>query len=172
MAKAKDFFDKLPTAKGSEGGVYFDPDHHYKVAVTKCIDKEGRSDDFFIVEARIIESDNEKQGEGFCASQVVKLSLDAAAGNVADFLRAAWTVYSRDEEHGLDLLDPNNDEDWTDMKGMYNVACGEDNLLVDTIVYLKTTGIVTNKGKGSPFTIHSWYTDRPSSWPETVEEAN
>jgi len=165
MARKKDFWDKLPTAKGSEGGVYFMPDHHFKLAVVKCIDKDdGREDDYFIVECRVIESDCPRQGEGFCASQVVKLSLDTAPGNVADFLRAAYTVFSQDETNGLDPLDPDNDDDWADMKGMYDVACSEDNVLMDTVVYLRTKGITTKKG--NPFTVHNWYVDRPVSWPE------
>ena len=165
MARQKDFFDKLPKAKGSEGGVYFQPDHHFKVAIVKCIDKEGRDDDFFIVEARVVESDCPKQGEGFCASQTVKLSLDTAAGNVADFLRAAYSVFSENPENGLEPLDVHNDDDWEDMKGMYDVACGEDNVLMDTVIYLRTKGITTKKTK-QPFTVHNWYTERPASWPE------
>ena len=86
MARKKDFFDKLPTAKGSKGGVYFEPDQHYYVTIGEVIDNDGRDDDQFIIEAQVIESTCEKQGEGFCASQVIALSYDAAAGNVGNFL--------------------------------------------------------------------------------------
>jgi hypothetical protein len=166
MARQKDFFKKLPTAKAGEGGSHFAPDHHFKIAIVKCVDKDGRDDDYFIVEGRVLESDCPKQQEGYCASQVVKLSRDTAAGNVANFLRAAYGVFSTDPENGLDPLDPEDDDDWEDLGEMYNVACGEDNVLSNIEVYLKTTGIITDKGKGHPFTVHKWSMDRPDSWPE------
>lgn len=171
MGRKKDFFSKLPSAKGSEGGTHFAKDQHFKIAIIKCIDKEGRDDDYFIIEGRVVDSDCEKQGEGYCASQVIKLSLDTAPGNTADFLRPAYSVFSQDPENGLEPLDVDCEEDWEELEDMYNVACGEDNVLMDTEIYLKTTGIITDKGKGHPFTIHKWYTDRPDSWPEEDEAA-
>lgn len=170
MARKKDFMSKLPTAKGSEGGVHWAKDHHFKIQILKVVSKDGRDDDYFIIEGKVLESDCDKQGPGFCASQVIGESADMAPGNVADFLRASWAVYSRDPENGLDELDPNNDEDWEDIEDMYEAAAGEDNLLMDTIVYLKTKGIIT-KEKKNPFTVHKWSADRPDSWgDEEVEE--
>lgn len=169
MARQKDFFDKLPTAKSTKGGVHFEPDHHFLLTIGDVIDKDdGRDDDYFIIEAQVVESTYEKQGEGFCASQVIALSNDPAAGNVANFLRAAYTLFSR---QGVDIsgfeepLDPTDDEDWTELKEMYQVATGEDQVLSGLQIYLKTKGIVTDKGKGHPFTIHDWYADKPDTWP-------
>lgn len=177
MGRQKDFFNKLPTAKGSEGGVHFEPDHHFKVAVVKVIDKEGRSDDHFIVEARVLFSTCPKQGEGFCASQVTKLSNDSAPGNVADFLRAAYQVFSEVPENGLEPLDATNDDDWEELEDMYHAACNEDeevgNILEGIEVYLKTKGIMTKGTKSNPshpFTIHDWYPERPDSWPTDENE--
>ncbi len=166
MARKKDFFSKLPKARGSEGGVHFPKDEHFFVEVIKCIDKDGRDDDYFIIEARVIESSDEKCKEGFCASQVIKLSNDSAAGNVGEFLRAAYTVFSQDPENGLDELDPSNDDDWEELEDMYNVACGDDNVLEGVKLYLRTKGIITDKGKGHPFTVHDWFPDRPNTWAE------
>lgn len=173
MARQKDFWDKLPTAKSTKGGVHFEKDHHFYVTIGDVIDKDdGRDDDYFIIEAQVIESTCEKQGEGFCASQVIALSNDPAPGNVANFLRAAYTALSRQgPDSGFDEpLDPEDDDDWTDMKLKYEVATGEDQLVSGMKIYLKTKGIITDKGKGHPFTIHDWSADKPDTWPTEAEE--
>lgn len=170
MAKRK-FLKKLKEATPSGGGTYFAPDHSFKLKILKCVDKEdGQDGEFFIIEAKVLESTCPKQGKGYEGSQVINLERPSAPGNVAGFVKPALSKYAEDPDSGMDARDPENEEDWDDIEDLYYAICDEDeNPLEGQIMYLRTKGILTKKNK-TPFTIHTWTGDRPDSWGEDEEE--
>jgi len=99
-------FQKVPGSQVGGGGVYFQmnrapgytdgkyPDQwistRYKVEVEACKAIHSRaSDDLFIVECKILESDCPARPAGTKASWTVKLNQDAGPGNVKGFVAVA-----------------------------------------------------------------------------------
>jgi hypothetical protein len=130
-------FTGIKTASVSGGGVYF-LSGLYVIEVKKCMMINSRKrEDLFIVECEIIESNNEKRPEGFSASWVVKMSQDAALGNIKGFICAAY-----------DCAESDVDEDACEL------IVDEANPLKGTILNLECVDITTRAG--TPFTLHKW----------------
>lgn len=91
-------FEAIANAEVSFGGFYLEPGV-YTVEVQRAFLKQGRNkDEFFIVEMTVIESNNPERPPGCSPSWVVKMSQDAAAGNVKAFMLAVSGVHPNDKE--------------------------------------------------------------------------
>lgn len=143
-------FSGVGGAKVGGGGVYFLAGL-YTVRVKKCfLMASRRREDLFIVETEILESNNEKRKVGMSCSWVVKMSQDAALGNIKGFVAAAMEV---------DPDDGNiSDEEW---ESNCEAAVDDDNPLADVVVDLECVDITTRDG--NPFTLHKWSTHKEAA---------
>jgi hypothetical protein len=152
-----DLVNTLGSAKGGTGGEYFKPGHNFKVVIEKCEWKVARDkQEYVIVSTQIIESDCPDQGVGRKPAYMIKMSLDSAQGNLADFLRIALTKLAADSGED-EALDPNDDVYWNEQlsdKALLSAVLEEANVLMGTELYLYTKPITTKANK--PFTIHEW----------------
>lgn len=138
-------FSGVGGAKVGGGGVYF-LQGKYTVEVIKCMLMNSRKrEELFIVECKIIKSSEPKRPVDMKCSWVVKMSQDAALGNIKGFIAAAMEV------------DPDSDQisdsEWEDN---CEAAVDDDNPLAGTIVDLECSDITTRAG--DPFTLHRWST--------------
>ncbi len=143
--------NKVKTAKGTEGGIYFLPGT-YLVEIVRC--KEGLNQHqkkFFVAECKILESDNPERKVGTPCSFMVTFDKfpDLSMGNVADFLRAALS--SKLAAMGIDV--PFEKVTLDDNIG--NDCVGEKNELVG--VKLRTFAFNKPTKEGTDFTRHKWY---------------
>jgi hypothetical protein len=135
-------FSGVSGARVGGGGVYFLAGQ-YKVKVKKVFLMASRKrEDLFIVETEILESDNEKRKVGMSCSWVVKMSQDAALGNIKGFVAACM---------GEDAEDEN-----IDWESECECAVDDENPLAGTEVDLECVDITTRDG--NPFTLHKWST--------------
>ena len=145
-AKVKEMgsFTGIGEAKVGAGGVYF-LEGTYQVEVLKVFTMRSRQkDDLFIVECRILESENEKRPAGTKASWVVSFKHDSALGNIKGFVAAA------------NGIDPNDDERVTAevTEEAVEMAVSDDNPLQGLTMGLVCTMVSTKAG--NPFTRHDW----------------
>lgn len=138
-------FAGIEEAEVGGGGVYFLPGI-YKIEVEKVFAKESRKGDaLFIVETKILESDNEERVVGSTCSWVVAFKKhEAGLGNIKGFIAAA---------NGIDPTDK------VQVKAEVNqaaveMACSEDNPLQGIVLPLECNLIKTRQG--NPFTLHTW----------------
>ena len=137
-------FSGIESAKVGAGGVYFLAGL-YKVRIVKVTTINSRKkDDLFIVEAKILESDNKDRKVGSSCSWVVNLKQDAALGNIKGFVAAA---------NGIDPTDEDTvNKEVTEEAVEY--VCSDDNPLKDVELNLECTAIKTRAG--GDFTLHKW----------------
>jgi hypothetical protein len=85
-------FSNIETESSTKGGYWFVPGN-YRVRIKRTFVKETRGgSDAVIIETEILESNiPEIRPVGSAPSQVIMMNKDAAKGNVADFLRAAFS---------------------------------------------------------------------------------
>ncbi len=137
-------FAGIGEAEVGGGGVYFLAGI-YKVELVKVFAKKSRKgDDLFIVETKILESDNEERAVGSSCSWVVSLKHDAALGNIKGFIAAANGIDPGDK----DQVNAEVNEDAVEM------ACSSDNPLEGTVLPLECNQIKTRAG--GDFTLHIW----------------
>jgi hypothetical protein len=124
--------------------VYF-IEGHYQVEVVRVFTMRSRKkDDLFIVECKILESDNAERRQGMRASWVVNLKQEPALGNIKGFVAAANGIDPADEKQ----VNAEVTEE------VVEFACGDDNPLEGTIMELECVAITTRAG--NPFTLHKW----------------
>jgi len=137
-------FAGINEAKVGQGGVYF-LEGIYRVEVLKCFTMTSRKrEDLFIVEAKVVESDNDDRKPGMRCSWIVNMKHDAALGNIKGFIAAMNGIHPSDEEQV--------DEEVTEEAVEYTVS--DDNPLAGMLVDLEAVAITTRAG--NPFTLHKW----------------
>ena len=142
-------FAKMKEAKENAGGLYLQPGN-YLVEVSD-IKQQASSvghQVFYIVEMKILESDNDELRPGMEPAWLVDLTMkyeNLALGNVKAFLRAAYgTLAIAEGEEVPDQEDIGMDEAEASCTGILN----------GTKVYAKAFNITTKSG--NPFTKVSW----------------
>ena len=137
-------FQGIRDARMTAGGVYFLPGE-YIVLVQKVFLQESRKREvLFIAECLIQASSNPERREGQRCSWVVKMSQDAAMGNIKRFLAACCGI-----EPSMEAV---VNEEITEE--LAEVAVSDGNPLAGTIVGLQATNIKTREG--NDFTLHEW----------------
>lgn len=130
-------FKGVQDARVGGGGVYF-LQGVYQVKIKKVWMQTSRKrEDFFMIDAQIIESNNDKRTAGMTCTQMIKMSLDAALGNVKGFVAAAMGI----------------DPDEVDEE-MCEACVEDDNPVADTIMNLEVVDIKTREG--GDFSLHKW----------------
>lgn len=141
-------FRNVGAADVNFGGKYFDEDCAFIVRVEKCITKKSRKkEDLFIVECTVVETTSEKNAVGSRASQVIKLSQDAAPGNVKAVV-AAMNGLNPDVKDELDSVP---EDDW---ETLCDYMVSRDNPAKGVYMALATTLLKTKDG--GDFTKHNW----------------
>jgi hypothetical protein len=131
------FAKKIAEAKENSGGVYWLPGQ-YVVEIAKVAVVEGRKgDEFFVVEGKNIQSNNPERPVGATCSWVVNTDLDAAPGNIKQFISAAGQCDASEVDE--DSVEASISSD--------NPLCGEKVSL--TVVTIKTKA-------GNDFSKHVW----------------
>ncbi len=153
------FFAGIEDASVTAGGVYFlankGPEHTdenpkwepalYVVEVLRLITMVSRKkEDLFILEGKIIESDNPERKAGMTSSWVVNLKQDAALGNIKGCIAALNGIEPSDK----DTVDANVTEE------VCELAVDDSQPLAGTLVGLQCTMIKTKKN--TDFTLHTW----------------
>ena len=132
-------------AQVGQGGVYF-LDGVYRVEIIKCTTIQSRKkEDLFIVECKVLESNNDQRKPGVKASWIVNLKHDAALGNIKGFIAAANGISPSLEEEKV------NEEVGEEE---VEFAVSKDNPLAGIIVDLEAITIQTRAK--TPFTLHKW----------------
>ncbi len=132
----------LGQARVRKGGVYFLPGQ-YLVEITKVHMIQSRKrEDMFIIETVVIESDVPGRPKGSRPSQLIKLSNDAAMGNIKSFLAAVMN------EEDPDSI---GEDEW---EATGELVVSEENPLAGIRVYLNCVDMVTKSG--GEFTLHNW----------------
>jgi len=137
-------FAGIESARVGSGGVYFLAGL-YRVEIVKVFAMRGRKgDDLFIVETKILQSDNAERRPGGSCSWVVNLKHEPSLGNIKGFIAAA------------NGIDPNNkgEVDSQVNEEAVEAACHADNPLEGIIIDLEATEIKTKAG--GDFTVHKW----------------
>lgn len=138
-------FAGVEDATTSGGGVYF-LDGIYEIEVERCFMMQSRKkDDLFIVECKILESDNDERRVGTHASWVVNLKHDASLGHIKSFVGAANGIHPENEK---DKLNESVTEE------VCELAVDDSNPLAGTRLALEATTIKTKAG--GDFTLHRW----------------
>jgi hypothetical protein len=135
-------FSDIGNAKYSGGGVYL-KDGSYRVQITEVRAGTARDGyDFFVVEFKIIESDNAERKPGMICTWFVALKKDTPAlGNVKQFVSlASLCPIDEVDEPGCELIVSNAQP------------------LAGTHMRVAVTTIKTKK-KQSDFSLHKWSTD-------------
>jgi hypothetical protein len=137
-------FSGIEQAKVGQGGVYF-LEGLYKIEILRVFTMHSRKgDDLFIVETKILESDQAERRVGTTCSWVVNLKMDPAMGNIKGFIAAA------------NGIDPNNkdkvDAEVTEEAAEFVVS--EENPLKGIVMGLEAVPIKTRAG--GDFTLHKW----------------
>lgn len=141
------YFGKMKEASMTGGGVYF-LEGIYRVRLVKVHMYSGRKGDaFFIVEAEIIESNNPQRPVGMKCSQVIKMSQDAALGNIKAFLAAANGI-DIDADGAMQVVQEEITEEVAEL------AVHASNPLAGIELKLQCTQIKTQAG--NDFTRHDW----------------
>lgn len=148
-------FSGMGETKISKGGVYFLPGI-YKVEVQKVTTNrsaKGRKD-FFIVESKILESDNPERKPGMLVSHVIDIGNVMGPANIKAFLAAANGIDPRNDEEVQAALGVGRDgTDHGEQAALFAVS--EANPLAGTILKLVCTEITTKAG--NPFTKHEYF---------------
>ena len=137
-------FATVADSKPTVGGKYFLPGN-YLVEIQRCKEGETRKKiPFFVVECKIIQSDNPDMKVGTDCSWLVMMDKDAAPGNIKAFVMAAAGV----------------EEDEVDEAGCEEI-CSERQPLAGTKMRVEAYNKPTKAGM--PFTRLNW---------ELVEDAS
>lgn len=140
-------FKGVSSAKVSAGGVYFLAGlYGVKVKRVHMITSR-KKEDLFIVECVILTSNNDLRKPGTTCSWVVKMSQDAALGNIKGFMAA------------INGIDPNDDgaieeQIGDDLEELCETAVSDDNPLEDENIDLEVVNIKTREG--NDFSLHKW----------------
>lgn len=130
-------FSGVKDARMTMGGVYFLAGT-YQVEIIKVHMVTSRKrEDFFTIEAKILESDNAERKPGITCTQMIKMSQDAALGNIKGFVSAAYDTPAEEVDEEVCEL-----------------VVDEENPLGGLIVNLECVDITTRDG--NPFTLHRW----------------
>jgi hypothetical protein len=139
--------EATPTA----GGLYFQPGNYtVEIQRVKMVKSQTNGKDFFAVETRVIESDNEKLGPESKPSWLVELPgqyPETAMGNVKDFLLAGYTYLAQQAGEDAPGVQDIGDEE-------ADAVIGEDNLFAGAILQVTAFNKVTRKG--NDFTRVRW----------------
>lgn len=160
-------FKKLNQADASgDKKPWFEPGH-YQVRIAKCkAFDDRRGNPLCVIEAEVLESDNDVVKVGGTYSQIIKMNQDMGPINLKRFLIAAWggdasKKENSEFEHFLEHvceMDPKevaeNDDikDWDDFAG--DMFDDEEEPLVGTEMPLHC--ILEKKQDGDPFTRYAW----------------
>jgi hypothetical protein len=137
-------FRGVEDAQVGGGGIYFLPGL-YEVEIEKVFTMRSRKDDdLFIVETKILKSDNPERKVGTSCSWVVNLKQDAALGNIKAFIGAANGIEGTEKERLNEEI----------TEAVCEFVCGEDNPLAGVRLGLQCTNILTKAKKD--FTKHWW----------------
>lgn len=137
-------FSGIEDAKVGGGGVYF-LEGLYRCEIVKVFAMKSRkNEDLFIVECKVITSNNAKRKEGSACSWVVNMKHDAALGNIKGFIAAA---------NGIDPTDTGTVDAEVNEEAV-ETACSDANPLAGQLVDLEATEILTRAK--TPFTLHKW----------------
>lgn len=145
-------FSAVKDARPTQGGRYFDPGN-YVVKINRC--KHGmtrKNVDFFVVETKILESDNDGLPIGSEASWMVTMDKDAAPGNIKSFAMAATGV----------------DEDGIDEAGILEIV-SDRQPLAGMIMRVEAFNKPTKEGK--PFTRIKWLEADPETFAKHTPKA-
>lgn len=133
-------FSGVREARISNSGVYF-LQGLYTVEVQRVYMLTSRKrEDFFVVESKILESDNAERRPGMTCTWMVKMSQDAALGNIKAFVSAATDTPA-------DEIDEDSCE----------LVVDDDNPLAGTVMKLEVVDITTREG--NPFSLHKWHNE-------------
>ena len=144
-------FGDIKGKRGTQGGVYFEPGL-YLVEVNRVkLGKTRKGEDFFVVETKLLESDNENRPEGSSCSWMVMFKHDAALGNIADFCRAGLyaCAVQNEADPGVKHFEEIEIED-DDAEEI----CSEENPLAGTVLKVEAVNVKTRAGKD--FTKVTW----------------
>jgi len=137
-------FNGIRDAKVGQGGVYFLPGL-YEVEIQKVHTLVSRKrEDLFIVEAKILESNNPDRAPGSSASWLVNFKQDAALGNIKGFIAACNGIDPADEVRVNDEVD----------EDVCEYVVSEENPLAGTRVKLEA--VMKKTKSGGDFTLHIW----------------
>ena len=147
-------FNGIGEATIGQGGTYF-LDGHYSVELMRVFMLKTRDrKDLFIAECKILESDNEKRPVGSKASWCVNMGLDAALGNVKEFLAACYGADPRSPEQVKQAFTDQQGRDTTVATAEYSVS--DANPMAGVKVRLEAFTKEKKTKKGEYFTVHVW----------------
>lgn len=147
-------FDGIQNAKSTEGGKYFE-EGNFLVEVQRCkYDKTRDGEDFFAVEFKTLESDNDDQPPGSIVSFWVGFRKfpKLAQGDMATFMR--FGLCSLIRQRRMDEPIPDNPDDYALTEEIAEEIVGENNILAGTLVNCYAFKKKTKTG--SDFTRHKW----------------
>jgi len=152
-------FSGVGQAKVTQGGIYFEPGN-YLVEIQRVCAIRSQKDrkDYFIVEAKILESDCPTRKPGTVASQAIDISNVMGPVNIKAFLAAAMGIDPADQDAVEEALGVELDargkvaKDKGEEAAEY--ATSEENPLEGLKLRLNCAEIRTQKG--NPFTKHNW----------------
>ena len=155
------YYSKIKNTEVSKSGSYF-AEGNFHVEIMRIKEQESSTDSrcFFIIETKVLESDNEAIRPGAEKSQVIDLTQVMGLPNVKQFIASV---------SGIDTGEFDNEEIndqveayWSkqlDTKVEFEDICemvaSSDNPLEGVRIDLVCSTIIT-KGKGQPFTKHVW----------------
>lgn len=152
-------FSGIGTAQIGMGGVYF-KDGKYVVQVLRVFMLKSRNrEDLFIVETVILWSTNLERPAGMKCSWVVNMKLDAALGNIKEFLAACNGADPRNESEVRLVFQDAQGRDTTE--AMAELSVSPDNPLAGVQVCLDATTKEKKTKPGEVFTLHTWSPYKP-----------
>lgn len=142
-------FRGLGDAKISRGGLYFLPGN-YVVEIQKVTTTRSQRDrkDYFIIEAKVLESDNPERKPGMVPSQAIDIGNIMGFPNIKGFLAAANGIDPADEAAVEEALGGDKAEETAEY------AASDENPLAGMVLGLECFNIKTREG--NDFTKHVW----------------
>lgn len=141
---SESMFEHIEEAEVSFSGFYLERGT-YVVEVKRCFLKKGRSGDtFFIVEMKVIESNNADRPADCSPSWLVKMSQDAALGNIKGFLAAVNGIDPTDKDAVKAAI----------TREVADLAVSDPDILAGVHVGVEVEPVKTKKG--TDFNKHYW----------------
>ncbi len=152
-------FGGLKDAKVTGGGVYFLPGlYEIEVMGVKMQRSVQNGRDMFIVECKILTSDNASRKPGSSASQIIKMGEQMSFPNIKAFLAGVVGVDpTQDADDVNEQIEAAFSESLGAQMGIEDIAefvTSKDNPLEGTKLRLECVNVKTKKG--TDFTKHKW----------------
>lgn len=149
-------FSKISEAKVSEGGNYLTAGV-YRLEITKVITKLLRSNKHaFIVEFRVMESDNPKHRVGADVTWMVTFDKEPALGNIKQFIATACGSTDLDavDEATAELVCVEEGENAQPLKGKFVRASAVDILTRRNTPFTRVKFILDSEGSANAAAAH------------------